>query len=57
MGKLLLPIASLARTDNGLEAAGIDPAGEEADQVAALLSADHERWNELAKRAGIESPN
>jgi tripartite-type tricarboxylate transporter receptor subunit TctC len=40
-----------------LEAAGIEPAWEEADRVAALLATDRKRWRELAKRACIESPN
>lgn len=40
-----------------LEALAIEPAWEEGEQVAALLAADRKRWTELAKRAGIQSPN
>jgi len=41
-----------------LEAAGIEPVWEgDPQRVAAELAADRKRWSELAKRAGIQSPN
>ncbi len=40
-----------------LENAAIDPVWEEPQQVAAAIKADMARWAELAKRAGIQSPN
>ncbi|MGQ0547962.1 MAG: Bug family tripartite tricarboxylate transporter substrate binding protein [Betaproteobacteria bacterium] len=40
-----------------LESAAIEPIWQEPAQVAATLAADRKRWAELAKRAGIQSPN
>lgn len=40
-----------------LEAVAIHPAWDEPDELAALLRTERKRWGELAKRAGIESPN
>jgi tripartite-type tricarboxylate transporter receptor subunit TctC len=41
-----------------LEAAGIEPAWEgDPQRVADGLAADRKRWSDLAKRAGIASPN
>jgi tripartite-type tricarboxylate transporter receptor subunit TctC len=40
-----------------LEGAAIDPAWEDAAQTALTLAANRKRWAELAKKAGIQSPN
>ena len=41
-----------------LESAGIDPAWEgDPRRVASTLATDRRRWTELAKQAGMESPN
>ncbi len=40
-----------------LEAAGIEPVWDEAQQVSAALKSDLMRWSALARRAGIQAPN
>jgi tripartite-type tricarboxylate transporter receptor subunit TctC len=40
-----------------LASAAIEPIWQEPREVAAALAADRKRWAELAKRAGIQSPN
>jgi tripartite-type tricarboxylate transporter receptor subunit TctC len=41
-----------------LEGAGVEPAWNgDPRRVAEALAADRKKWSDLAKRAGIESPN
>jgi tripartite-type tricarboxylate transporter receptor subunit TctC len=40
-----------------LEKAAIDPVWTEPEQMMRALAEDRKRWSELAKRAGIQSPN
>jgi tripartite-type tricarboxylate transporter receptor subunit TctC len=40
-----------------LEKAAIDPVWTEPEQMMKALAEDRKRWSELAKRAGIQSPN
>lgn len=53
----LKQVISDAAVRERLEKAAIEPAWEGPKEVTEMLSADRKRWADLAKRAGIKSPN